>query len=91
MSQTVGYISDEIHILSFPTSQQTVYGTNDHLDDINILPFIEAPYIIGIRNLTLMKYQINGTGMIFNEQPIPHILASSVNRQGFAMTNIINE
>ena len=39
MSGTVCDVSDELFVLAFLTAQQTVYGLDENMDDVNVLPF----------------------------------------------------
>ena len=41
----VCYISCEVHILAFLSAEKTVNSFDDHLDEINVLPFF-APDIV---------------------------------------------
>ena len=58
VSGTVGNVRNEVQISSFWTTKQTIHGSDDGLDDVDILPFVESADIIGISNLTLMEDEI---------------------------------
>ena len=91
MSSSVCYESNEIHIFSFFTSEQSVNGFNHHLDNIDILPLVKSSDIIGISYFSFMEDQINSFCMIFHEEPIAYIFTFSIYGQWFAMTYIVNK
>ena len=66
---SVCYISDEIHILTFLSTEQSINGLDKHLDDINVLPLVETTDVIGLGNLTLVENHIDGTDI---NRKIPH-------------------
>ena len=91
MSGTVGNECDEIHVLSFLASQQTVDGFDNHFDDIDILPLVEATDVVCLGNHTLMENQVDSTGMVLYEQPVAHVLALAIDGQWFAVTDVVDE
>ena len=91
MTLSVGYISDEIHILAFLSAEQSIHGLDNHLDDIDVLPLIETADVIGLGNLTLVENHIDGTGMIYYIQPVAHVLTLTIYWQWLAMTDIVDK
>lgn len=91
MSQTVGYVCDQIHIFAFLSTQQTVYCIDNYLDDIDVLPFIETTDIIRFGNLSVMENYVDGPCVIYYIQPVAYILTLAVYRQWLAVTDIINK
>ena len=91
MPGTVGYIGNQMFTCTFGIAQQTVNRLDNHFDKVNVFPFIETTYIIGIRYFSLMENQIDGTSMIHYIEPITHILPFSVNRKRLAMTDVVDE
>ena len=51
---TVGDEGDEIHVLTLFATQQSVYGFNNHLDDIDVLTFLAASRMLRISNLAFV-------------------------------------
>ena len=88
---SVGYISDEIHILAFLSAEQSINGLDNHLDDIDVLPLVETADVVSLGNLTLVENHIDGTGMIHYIQPVAHILTLTIYRQWLAMTDIVDK
>ena len=91
MSKSVGDIGDEIHILAFLSSEQTIDGINHHLDDVDVLPLVESSDVVCLCHLTLMEDEVDGSGVIYHIQPVAHILALAIYRQRFAMADIVDE
>ena len=88
---SVGYISDEIHILAFLSAEQSIHGLDNHLDDIDVLPLIETTDVVSLGNLTLVENHIDGTGMIYYIQPVAHVLTLTIYWQWLAMTDVVDE
>ena len=91
MSKSVGYICDEIHVLTFLASEQTIDGIYHHLDDVDVLPLVESTDIVSLCNLTLMEDDVDGAGVIHSIQPVAHVLALAIYRQRFAVADIVDE
>ena len=91
MTLSVGYISDEIHILAFLSAEQSIHGLDNHLDDIDVLPLVETADVVSLGNLALVENHIDGTGMIHYIQPVAHVLTLTIYRQWLAMTDVVDE
>ena len=91
MSQTICYVCYEVHVLAFLSSEQTVNGFYDSLDDINVLPLVETADIVSFCNLSIMEYGIDGACMVFNIQPVTYILTLTIYRKRLAIANVIDE
>ena len=91
MTLSVGYISDEIHILAFLSAEHSINSLDYHLDDIDILPLVETADVIGLGYLTLVENHIDGTGMIHYIQPVAHVLTLTIYWQWLAMTDVVDE
>ena len=91
MSKSVGYVCDEIHILTFLASEQTIDGVNHHLDDVDVLPLVESTDIVCLSHLALMEDDVDGAGVIHYIQPVAHVLTLAIHRQRFAVADIVDE
>jgi len=91
VSQTVGDVGDEVHVLVFLATQQTVYCADNYLDDINVLPFVETSDVVGFGYLTIMEDNINGTCMILYKQPVTYVLSLAVNREWLLVADVVDE
>ena len=91
MAGTVGNKRDEVHILAFLTSKQTVNGIDDHLDDVDVFPFVETADVVGLGDYSLMENEVNGTCMVLNEQPVANILTLAIDGKRLTMTDVVDE
>ena len=91
MAQTVGHVSDEVHVFAFGTTQEPVDGFDHDLDDVDVLPFVEAADVVSFGNLPVMENHVNCAGMVFDKEPVANILALAVNRQRLLVANVVDE
>ena len=91
MTGTVCHVGDEVHILAFLSAQQAIYGVDKHLDDVDILPLVEATDIISACYLTFVENKVDGTGMIDDIEPVAHVLALAIDGQRLAVTDVIDK
>ncbi len=84
-------MSDEVEVFTFLTTEQTVDGVDEDVDDVDVLPLVETTYIICICHLAFMEDKIDSTGVILYVQPVANIQAFAINRQWFAMANVVDE
>ena len=91
MTSSVGNKCYEVHILALLTSEESVYGFDYHLDDVDILPFIESTDVVSLGYLAFMENEVDGSSVVFDEEPVSHVLALAIYRQRFAMAYIVDE
>ena len=77
--------------MSFRIAEKPVHGLDHDLDQINILPLVEASDIISLSYLSFMEYKVYRTGMVLNEKPVTHILTPSIHRKRLAVSYIIDK
>ena len=65
MTGTVSNIGYQIHISTFKTTKEAVNSVDKDLDNINILPLVEATDIVGLCSLTIMENGVNSPGVVF--------------------------
>lgn len=78
VSGAVGYVSNEVHVLTLGPTEQTVNGTDDYFDDVNVFPFVESADVVGFSRTALMENEVDGTGVVFNVEPVAHVFAFTV-------------
>ena len=88
---SVCYISNQIQVSTLRTTEQSINGLDNHLDDIDVLPLVETTDVVSLGNLTLVENHIDGTGMIYYIQPVAHILPLPIYWQWLAMTDVVDE
>ena len=91
MSEAVGNVGDEVEVFTFLTPKESVNGFDDDLDDVDVLPLVEAANVVGFGNLALMKDKVDSTGMVFYKEPVTHVLALAIDRKGFAVADVVDE
>ena len=91
VTSTVGNEGDEVHILAFLTTQQAVDGVDDHLDDVDVLPLVETTDVVGLGNQALVEDEVDGTGVVLDEQPVAHVLALAIHGQRLAVADVVDE
>ena len=91
MAETVGNVCDELVGVAFGIAQQTVDGLDDYLDDVDILPLVESSDIVCLGNFPVVKYGVDGACVIFDKQPVTHVLALAIDWKRLAMTNVVDE
>ena len=91
MSKAVGDEGNEVEVLSLLASQQTVDGIDNNLYNINVLPLVEATYIICLSHLSLMEDKVYGPCVVLNKQPVTDVLALAIYWQWLTMAYIVDE
>ncbi len=79
MPGAVGDVGNQVHVGTFGAIQQAVNRVDEHFDEVDVLPLVEATDVVGVAYLALMENQVNGAGMVFHIEPVAHILALAVN------------
>ena len=87
----VGHIGNQVERIAFGVAEQAVDGLDDDLDNVDVLPLVEAAYVIGVRHPALVENEVDGAGMVFHIEPVAHVLALAIHREGLAMPNVVNE
>ena len=91
MAQAVRHVGDEVQVFAFGTTEELVDGLNHDLDDVDVLPFVEAADVIGFGNLPVMENHVDGAGMVFHKKPVAHVLALAVNRKRLFVADVVDE
>ena len=91
MAGTVGDIGDEVEVVSFRTAEQPVNRVYQHLDDVDVLPFVESAYVVGLGNPSLMEDEVYRPRMVLDIQPVAHILAPAIDRKRSAVADVVDE
>ena len=91
VTQAVRDIGDQVHVLAFGTAKQLIDCLNHDLDDVDVLPFVEAADVVGFGNFAVMENHVDGASMVFHEEPVANVLALAVNRQRLLVADIVDE
>ena len=57
---------DESETVSFGVSEKAVNGLDHHLDEVDVLPFVEASDVVGLGGTTLVEYEVDGAGVVLD-------------------------
>ena len=91
MAEAVGDVGDEVEVFALAAPEQTVDGVDYHADDVDVLPLVEAADVVGLGHLALVEYEVNRTGVVFDEEPVANVLALAVYGQRLAVTYVVDK
>ena len=91
MAQTIRHVGDEVHVLAFRTAEEPVDGLDHDLDDVDVLPFVEAADVVRLGNLSVMENHVDGTGVVFYKEPVANVFALAVNRERLLVADVVDE
>ncbi len=91
MAGAVCDVGDEVIACALGVAQETVYGANEHFNDVNVFPLVKAADVVGVANVTVMENDIDGAGVVHHIKPISHVFSLTVNGEGFAVPNVVDE
>ena len=91
MSEAVGDVGDEVEVFAFFATKESVNGIDDDLDDVDVLPLVEAANVVGFSYFALMEDKVDGTGMVFYKEPVAHVFTFAIYGQWLAMANVVDE
>ena len=91
VASAIGDVGNEVHVGTLGSTQQAIDGVDDHLDDIDVLPLVEAAYIVGFCNEALVEDEVDGTGVVLDEQPVAHIFSFTIHGQRLAVADVVDE
>ena len=88
---SIGNVSYQIHIRTLRATEQSIYRLYHHLDDVDVLPLVEATDVVSLGYLSLMENQVDGSRMVLHIQPVSHVLTLTIYWQWLAMADVIDE
>jgi len=91
VAQAVRHVGDEVQVFAFGAAEEPVDGLDHDLDDVDVLPFVEAADVVGFGNLSVMENHVDGTGMVFDKEPVANVFALAVNRERLLVANVVDE
>ena len=91
VAQTIRHVGDEVHVLVFRAAEQLIYSLDDDLDDVDVLPFVEAADVVRLGNFAVMENHVDGAGMVFHEEPVAHVLALAIDRERLLVADVVDE
>ena len=72
-------------------AEQAVDSLYYDLDEVDVLPLVEAADVVGVGGLPLMEDYVDVAGIVLDEEPVTHVLALAVDGQRLAVADVVNE
>ena len=91
VSRSVGDEGDEVEVLALLPSEQPVDGLYDNLDDVDVLPLVEASDVVCFGNASVVEDDVDGPCMVLHIEPVADVLPLAVYRLRFAVADVVNE
>ena len=91
MTEAVNNIGNEIKGFTLLATKETIYGIDNHFDDVDVLPLVETTDVVSLCNGTFVENEVDSACMILHKKPVTNILTSTVYREWLTMTNIVDE
>ena len=91
VARTVGNVGNQAQRVALGVTQNAVHGLNHNLDEVDVFPLIEAANVVGFSHFALVENKVNCAGVVFDIEPIAHILALAIDGQGFALADIVDK
>ena len=88
---SVGDECYEAEAMAFRMSEDAVYSLDHHLDEVDVLPFVEASDVVGVAVLTFVEYEVDGTGVVFDIEPVTDVFAFAIDRKGLPFADVVDE
>ena len=87
----VGHVGDQVHVLALGASEQAVHRPDQHPHDVDVLPLVEAPDVVGLGDSALVEYQVDRPRVVLHVEPVAHVLALPVDRKRLAVAYVVDE
>ena len=91
MPGAVGDVGDKVHVFAFAAAEKAVDGINQNLDDVYILPLVEAADVVGLPHLAFVEDKVYGAGVVFDIEPVAYVFAFSIDRERFTVADIVDK
>ena len=91
VAEAVGDEGDELLRLTLGIAEKAVHCLDDYLDEVDVLPLVEAADVVCVGNLAIMEDEVDGTRVVFHKQPVADVLALSVYGQRLAVADVVYE
>ena len=88
---SIGYVSYQIQVSTLRATEQSINSLDNHLDDVDVLPLVEAADVVCVSHLALMEDKVDGTCVVFHIEPVADVEALAVDGKRLAMADIVDE
>ena len=91
MSKTVCDVGDQAEAVAFRIAKQSVYSGDDDLDEVYVCPFVESSDVVGLSDLSFVEDEVDGACMVFNIEPVAHVLTFTVYGKRLSLADVVDE
>src|SRR5690554_292096 len=90
VSRTVLHKGDEAGRITLRPVQLLIHHLAKQVNEVDVLPFVEAANVVGLAHFSLVKNHIDGCGMVLHIQPVANVVALAVNRNGLFVQDVVD-
>ena len=80
VARTVSDVGDEAVRITLRIAQDTVNGLDDDLDQVDVLPLVEAADVVRLGYLPLVEDEVDGPRVVLHVKPVADVLTLAVHR-----------
>ena len=91
MAEAVGDVCYEVEVGSLGTAEEAVYGLDDGLDDVYVLPLVEASYIVCLGYGAVVEDGVYCPCVVNDIEPVSYVLALAVDGERLAVAYVVDE
>ena len=81
MAGPVLHIGNQFLTFSRSAAQFFIHQAAEQFRQVNILPFVEPPDIVGIAGAAFVKYEVDGSSVVLHKQPVARVQPIPINRE----------
>ena len=82
---------DQIHVLLLAAAQQAVRRADEHPDQVDVLPLVEAADVVGLGHAAVVEDPVDRPGVVLDVEPVADVLAAAVDGQRPAVAYVVDE
>lgn len=87
----VGDEGDEVEIGVFGAAEQAIDGAHHEAYDVDVAPFVETAYIIGVGHDALVIDEVDGASVVHHIEPVAYVFAFAVDGEGTTVADVVDE
>ena len=87
----VGDVGDEVEIGVFGAAEQAIDGAHHKANDVDVAPFVEPAYIIGVGHGALVIDEVDGASVVHHIEPVAYVFAFAVDGEGTTVADVVDE
>ena len=88
---SVGDECYEAEAMALRIAEDAVNSLDHHLDEVDVRPVVEASDVVGVAVLTFVEYEVDGTGVVFDIEPVTDVFAFAIDREWLTLADIVDE